>query len=405
MIAMRPTNRMRWAVERLGGTMLAALVLSGCLTGCSSKAKLREPTKLTKIVEPAITADTAWTRSIGNGADGYVSALRPALEADALYLADIKGRVLALDPKTGARIWRSETKARIISGPTVFDDKILVGTLDAEVIALQRADGKELWRSRISSEVMAPPVGAGKVVVARAGDGREYGLDAADGTRLWTFERGVPSLTLRGMSPPLIVGNRVFTGMDNGKLAALNLDDGQLAWEQTLSVPTGRDPLSQLTDIDADLLNSPGSGLSGVFVVSMGGDIALVDPSGGDSRWRRSVKSYSSMASDGERLYVSDDDGVIWALDAETGAEAWKQEGLKYRRTSAVAVIGGSVVVGDYKGYLHFLKASSGDIIGRTRVGSDPVVAQPVASGDRLYVLDDDGRLRAFDVKGATVTR
>lgn len=384
-----PRRRLRDGLALL----LAALVLAGC----SGKVKVREPTKLTRIDKPSVVADTAWTRSVGNGADGYVSALQPVLEADALYVADLKGRVEALNPKTGERIWRSETRARVISGPSVFDDKVLVGTLDADVIALKRSDGKELWRTKISSEVMAPPVGAGRIVVARSGDGREYGLDAADGTRLWTFDRSVPSLTLRGLSPPLIAGNRVFTGMDNGKLVALNLADGQLAWEQTLSVPTGRDPLSQLTDIDAGLL----AGQDGLFVVTMGGDIALVDPAGGDSRWRRTVKSYASMASDGERLYVSDDDGVIWALDAETGAAAWKQEGLKYRRTSAVGLVGNAVVVGDYKGYLHFLSASSGEIVGRTRVGSDPVVAAPVGEGDRLYVMNESGRLRAFDIKGA----
>jgi outer membrane protein assembly factor BamB len=390
MMQRRDRSRLRLAAA----IVVAALAIGGC----SSKSKVREPTKLTKIPKPSVTTDTAWTRSIGNGADGFVSALSPALEPDALYVADLKGRVVALDPKTGARIWRSETKARVISGPTVFDDKVLVGTLDAEVIALKRSDGKPLWRARVSSEVMAPPVGAGKIVVARCGDGREYGLNSADGSRVWTFDRSVPSLTLRGLSAPLIVGNRVFTGTDSGKLSALNLSDGQLAWEQTLSVPTGRDPLSQLTDIDADLLPSN----DGMFVVTMGGDIALVDPSGGDSRWRRTVKSYSSMASDGERLYVSDDDGVIWALDAETGAAAWKQEGLKYRHTSAVAVVGGSVVVGDYKGYLHFLSASTGEFIGRSRLGSDPVVAAPVVDGNRMYAMDEFGKLRAYDVKGVT---
>lgn len=374
-----------------------ALVGALALTAGCSKGKVREPTKLTRVAKPAVTTDTAWTRSIGNGADGYVSAIRPNLQPDALYIADIKGRVEALDPKTGNRIWRSETKARVISGPSIADDKVLVGTLDAEVIALKRADGKELWRARISSEVMAPPVGAGRVVVARSGDGREYGLNAATGERLWTFDRGVPNLTLRGLSAPLIVGNRVYTGLDSGKLEALNLDDGQLAWEQTLSVPTGRDPLSQLTDVDGDLL----PGADGLFAVSMGGDISLVDPAGGDSRWRRSIRSFQSMASDGERLYVSDDDGVIWALDAETGAAAWKQEGLKYRRTSAVAVTGNgsAVVVGDFKGYVHFLAPGSGEIIGRARVGSDPIVAAPVAEGERLYVYNSDGRLRAFDLK------
>ena len=85
------------------------------------------------------------------------------------------------------------------------------------------------------------------------------------------------------------------------------------------------------------------------------------------------------------------------ALDAASGAAAWKQQDLKYRRLSPPAFYKGYVVVGDYKGYLHWLSPGDGKIVARTRLGSDPIAAPPVVAGELLYVMDVDGKLRAYN--------
>jgi len=376
---------------------LAGVLVAAAVAGCSSKGKTREPAKLVSIDKEELRLDDVWSRHIGNGSDGYVSGFRVAVAEDAVFAAAIDGKVYALNPKNGDLIWRVKTRSRVISGPSVNGDQVLVGTLDGEVIALKRADGAELWRSRAPSEALATPVGSGNTVVAKAVDGREYGLDAATGERRWAFDRNEPNLTLRGLSTPLIIGNRVYTGLDNGKLSVLNLTDGTQVWEQTISVPTGRGELDRVNDIDADML--PGN--DGLFVVTYGGDLTLVDYNTGDSRWRRSVKSYTGMALGGDKVFVTDDDGTVWALDAASGAAAWKQQDLKYRRLSPPAFYKGYVVVGDYKGYLHWLSPSDGKIVARTRLGSDPIAAPPVAANDLLYVMDVDGKLRAYDSRPA----
>ena len=365
------------------------------LIGCSSKGKTREPAKLVPIKKEEVRADDVWSRTVGSGAEGYYNGFRLGLDADALFAASLDGRVYALNPYNGEVIWRTNTKARVISGPSVSGELVLVGTLDGEVIALKRADGKQLWRAQAPSEALAPPVGSGNVIVTKSADGREYGLDAATGARKWVFDRYEPNLTLRGVSTPLIIGNRVYTGLDNGKLSVLNLNDGTPIWEQTISVATGRSVLDQLTDIDADLV----AGNDGLFVVTYGGDLALVDFNTGDSRWRRGIKSYSGMALGGDKVFVTDDDGTVWAIDAATGAAAWKQQELKYRRLSPPVFFKGYVVVGDYKGYLHWLSPADGKIVGRTRLGGDPIVTPPVVGGDLLYVMNLGGKLRAYNIK------
>ncbi len=368
------------------------------VAGCGSKGIVRTPAKLVDIAHPQVQPRQLWSRSIGNGSGGNYPAFRIAVEQDAVYVGAEDGDVAAYNPKTGGTIWRTDTHARLISGPSVTGDTVLLGTLDAQVIALNRADGKRLWKSDTSSEVMAPPVSDGRIVVVRSVDGRIFGLNASSGKRIWSFDRDEPSLTLRGQSAPLFEGGNALVGLDSGDVISLDSQDGKLAWEQTLSVATGRTQLDRLVDIDADLLSSP----VGVFVVSYGGDIALLDPTSGQPRWKRRVKSYNGMALSGDSrtLYVTDDDGYVWALDTTTGAQVWKQEVLKYRRLSPPVWFDGFIVVGDYDGYLHWLEPSDGKIVGRTRLGSNPIIAPPVVANDLLYVMDSDGDLAAYK-KGA----
>ena len=57
-------------------------------------------------------------------------------------------------------------------------------------------------------------------------------------------------------------------------------------------------------------------------------------------------EKYGGVALSGNRLYVSDANGVLWALDTNGGNTVWKQEGLLHRYLSTPAVVGDYVVVG-----------------------------------------------------------
>ncbi|PTU32341.1 outer membrane protein assembly factor BamB [Stenotrophobium rhamnosiphilum] len=369
---------------------LAALTL----TACSDK-NLRKPKELQSIASPTVKTDKAWTSSVGGGSNNMYSGLQLKLEDDALFAADADGEVFAFNPANGNRIWRVKTKSRVISGPGVSGNAVLVGTLDGEVIALKRADGAELWRVKASSEVLAAPSGDGDMLVTRTVDGRLSGLSVDNGERKWVSDHSVPNLTLRGLSAPLVLDGRVYIGLDNGRLAALRLTDGQPVWEQAIAVPTGRTELERLTDIDAGLLASG----SEIFAVSFSGEFVCVDADTGQVLWRRTVKSYSGMVVTGDLVVVTDESGVVWGLDARTGAAAWKQEGLLYRKLSPPAAFAGYVVVGDYEGYLHWLNPKDGTIVGRSRAGSDPIRAAMVATDKLLYVMNNGGKITAVSAK------
>jgi outer membrane protein assembly factor BamB len=373
----------------------ALLVAAAVLAACSSDGKVREPAELTDIVNPALKTQSVWNTTAGEGSGDYSGMLQLAVAEDAVFAADVEGRVFAFDPASGKRIWQTETDARVISGPTVAGNAVLVGSMEGQIIALKRADGTAYWTSNVSSEALAPPVSDGTLVVARSGDGRIHAMSAVSGKNVWMFDRGVPNLTLRGLGEPVIAGSLAFVGMDNGRVAALRMLDGQPLWEQLIAAPTGRNELERLTDVDAALVLEDGD----VFAASYGGEVARVDGDTGQVLWRREVKSYAGMALAGNLVVVADEAGVVWALDVDTGAAAWKNEDLKYRKLSPPAVLEGHVVVGDFEGYLHWLDARDGRLIARSSAGGDPIRTAPVASpGGLLYVLNTSGRVTALKI-------
>ncbi len=54
------------------------------------------------------------------------------------------------------------------------------------------------------------------------------------------------------------------------------------------------------------------------------------------------------------------------------------------------------MAVGDYKGYVHWLRLDNGELAARERVGRKAILGQPVQADGLLLVQDTKGELTAF---------
>lgn len=354
---------------------------------------VNEPTELSN-VENRIAVNELWTQDFGAGADGQDLHLLPSIDGDRLFAADSEGQIIAIDKNTGATLWQVETGEPVTGGPGSGSGLVLIGTANAEVIAYSQSSGEEVWRKRVSSEVLSAPVASLDRVMVHTLDGKIIALNARDGESRWTYERKVPTLSLRGSSSPVVSGTLVICGLAGGRLVALEIDSGDVAWNNVITVPSGRSQIERLSDIDGDPIISKNT----VFASTYQGEVAAIGEFTGTLLWKRKLSAYERMASDGVQVYVADEDGDMWALDMESGSATWKQEALRYRNLSSVAVISGIVVVGDFDGYLHFFSARSGAIIARTRVGSAAITSGMVVNNNVLYVQNDDGTIKALTV-------
>jgi outer membrane protein assembly factor BamB len=226
----------------------------------------------------------------------------------------------------------------------------------------------------------------------RTVDGKLRALSPKDGHDLWTQEQQVPRLSLRGTSRPVIAGDLTLCGFDNGKVIAVNMNDGSLQWEATVAPPHGRTELERLVDVDS----TPRVSGQDVFTVGFQGRVAMLALDTGQVWWSHDASSYRGISLDDEALYIANADGEVVALRRRTGAEIWRQKALLHRGLSAVALTDNAVVAADFQGNVHWLDKATGELAARAPSGKVRVSNPPIVSGNMVMVINDAGRITAF---------
>lgn len=373
---------------------LALLGALGLLTACGTPPDSIDP-RSTPALGPGqfagVDVERSWMRSLS---PAYAPDLRlaPAVDGDRVFVASAKGRIMALDAASGESIWRRDLDASLSGGPAVGEGMVVIGSRKGQVFALSSEDGELLWTSGATSEVLAPAAIGQGVVAVRMNDGRLFALEPDSGERRWIYDRNVPALSLRGHSRPVLVGGGVVAGFDNGRLAALTLEDGTPVWDVAVGAGRGRTDLERMTDIDGDPIVDG----QDVFAASYQSRVAALDLREGRIAWSRDISSAHGIIVDDERVYVTDDRGRIWSLDRRTGASVWRQDGFEGYAITAPARFGDHLVVASEDGYVYWLDLDDGELVDRRGTGDSRIEAAPVVSGDRLLVQSLGGEVMSW---------
>src|SRR5262249_22535511 len=137
-----------------------------------------------------------------------------------VYAAGHRGDVVALDLASGRSVWRARLRAPLSGGTAASAALVVVGASDGQLFALNPADRGLRWKVRLTGEVLAPAAIGGRLIAVRTVDGKLHALAPADGHELWAQEQQVPRLALRGTAQPVIAGDVVLCGFDNGNVVA-----------------------------------------------------------------------------------------------------------------------------------------------------------------------------------------
>ena len=361
---------------------LAGALLGSALAGCSSWNPLvalgmrsdvaHKPTPLAPITA-SVTPRAVWTQGVGKGG-GF--SFRPDVEGGRIYAAAADGNISILEEDSGRVLAKVDTKKRLSGGVEVGEGLLVVGTLKGEVLALDPT-GKALWTTSVAGEVIAPAAVSRKVVVVRTSDGRIFGLSAQDGKRLWVFQRPSPALLLRSDAGVLALGGDVIAGFPNGKLIALDVEDGKLTWEVTVTQARGSTELERIADVAGlPVVEGPT-----VCAAAFQGKVGCFDIQTRNMIWSRDLSSARGLARDAKYVYAVDDTGAIHALDKTSGASAWKQDKLAYRRLTDPLLIDGRILIGDGFGFLHVLSPEDGALIGWLAIDGTAIQSIVKAAG------------------------
>lgn len=382
---------------------LLVLALSGCSTvkgwfaGKDAEAKkAAEPAELVEFTA-TVRPVKIWSAGLGKGERKSGARQGPAVADGRVFAAASDNRLVALDLQTGQQVWefsggKEEKDLRLAGGPGVGEGLVVVGSLGGEIIALDAASGAERWRSDVTSEVIVAPLVTQGAVFVRSNDGRVTAFDAATGERRWFSEHELPPLTVRGNAPLTYAPGVLFSGNDDGTLSALALQDGRILWQQTIGTPDGRTELERMADVDsAPLIDG-----TLLFASSFKNRTVAIDGPTGRPMWQSEYGGIGGMGGAPAGVLVSSPAGIVYLLDRNSGAALWSQPVMARRSLTGPAVQGDYAVVGDFDGYLHWLRLDNGELAARERVGGKAIKAQPLVVDGILLVQNVEGGLTAF---------
>ncbi len=361
------------------------------LVACGNKKDEVKPNELVDVASQG-NVKTLWKRQFKASDKAFGYKLIPAEKNGNVFVATQFGKVFSLNAKTGVTNWQQDLATEISAGPGVGDTVLVVGGPEGQVVAMDIDTGSVIWQVSVSSEVLSPPVIDRNKVVVRTQDGRIYGFSIQNGHRDWSFDTNIPNLTLRGNSTPVAKGGRVYIGFDNGKVAALNIMDGAVLWQQNVINSQGKTEIDRIADIDGDIAVVA----TDLYIASAADKTMSVATESGRPLWSQNIGSVTGVTVSRRSLYLTDNQSVVHQLNRADGSRGWTQDQLLNRQLTKPSFYLGDLVVGDLAGYVHFLDGITGDIINRVRVGSDKFYHSPLVVGDVIFTYSHDGTLSAL---------
>jgi outer membrane protein assembly factor BamB len=256
---------------------------------------------------PAVT-------SFAHGTVFAVFLNRPPCNADR---DDLDGEVIAFSAGFGKVRWRTRI-GPTESSPLVANGFVYVGDWRGKVYALDERTGRIRWSFETDGKIKGAVALSGNTLVAGSYDHHVYALDARTGRLRWKAAAQA-RLGPRGTfySTPAIAYGRVYIGSTDGKVYSFGTRSGELRW----SHGTG-----------GYVYASPAVWRKLVLVGSYDRNFYALDAATGDERWRFRANgqiSGSATVLDGV-VYFATLEGRTYALDAATGKQLWTFPDGKY---------------------------------------------------------------------------
>lgn len=383
-------------------TAILATVLVG-LTACSSPKVVRVPATLDAL-DSSLKISHNWQVKLNAmpAFDGV--GLNIAQNETTVFTADLKGKITALKKNSQSRwteqvIWQSQLGEKVISGPALSGQHLIVGTAKGKVVALDFETGEVLWQTQLSSEVVSRATIAEDRVFTRTVDGHLYALNLQTGGVIWANERQMPNLSLRGSSAVLYDEDVLYVGWETGKVEALKAESGKSLWESSIAVPRGRTDLERMVDVQSSLV------IKGGRLIALGyhGKLVAMSMDSGYLFYAEDLSGYRDFVVDDSAIYAVDEDDYVHAFDISNGTRLWSNRSLKYRSLGDLKTHQDALLAVDGLGYIHWLNKLHGTIEARVKhsndYGDENVVLQALVEGDDIYLLDQGGTINSYRIE------
>jgi outer membrane protein assembly factor BamB len=239
--------------------------------------------------------------------------------------------------------------------------------------------------------VFSTPTVVGELLVVSSCNGMIRALDKTTGKAKWDYDIRKDGEQSQFHGDPLITEELVVIGTDGniGHVYGFERSTGAVRWKYKVSE----------RGVASDILRLG----QNVYAVTLGDELTCLDLSTGKAKWtfRSSFSGQSSFwtsspAITADRVYFGGRDGIVYALDAQSGKLIWKRD-LGASVTTSLAIQGSSIYAGTVKRHIYRINADSGDVLGDFTTEAAPR-GRLVVTGDSLLVFLGDDTLASLEL-------
>jgi len=273
-----------------------------------------------------------------------------AIDQGTVYAVNGLGELVALDAVKGVMKWRSDFGVPARSAPTVVEGRIFLITIEDRLIALTTDNGRQLWDHQATNpttSVLGSPAPAytDGLVIAGFGSGELTAMRAESGTVVWTDSLAASVVgggladfsAIRGL--PVIASGRVYAISMGGLMVANDLPTGRRLWEREVA---GED--------------HPWAAGSWEFIVSLDQRMAAINRDDGRVAWVTDLPRWENPEKQkdpitwygpllvGDRLVVAGTSEMALAVSPYTG-EILGRQGLSGKASLGPIAAAGTVFV------------------------------------------------------------
>lgn len=359
----------------------------------------------------ALSAQPAvlWSARIGQGNERkFRLTAEPVSDGSRLYTMDSHAQVVATST-AGATLWSADLTgpgeragSSASGGLALGDGKLFATTGAGELIALDPASGAVLWRQKFPSSVQgAPTVSGGLVFVATAAS-QGYAVRTDNGRIAWQLAGVATQHGVSAVAAPAIAGNNVLFPLANGSLLGADIGDGSVKWVARAPGDRPGAALSVLQDFTGEPVVSGNT----VYVATAAGKAMAVSLDG-QVRWTADEGAQGMMAVAGGSLFFVTDEGKFVRLSAADGSRIWSIDLPRYvkfdkpRKLKSIYPAFGPVLAGGKlwlavgDGILRGFDPANGALVSQVALPAG-AATRPIAMGGALYVVTEKGQLVAL---------
>lgn len=305
--------------------------------------------------------------------------LPPAFCDGRLYVNLERGRSVAVDARTGRKLWTWRAGGKLVSSPAIAGARLIVASTDGVVTALRRANGRPLWSLRTNGPVESSPVVIDETVYFGSLDGRLFAADVRTGRVRWAYDTGGE---IKGSAS--VWGDRVCVANYAGAITCVRRTNGNELWTTYVK----RDALRY-----ESFYATPSTDGARVYTVARTGKVVALSGATGEVLWTQSMQGlgYATPAIAHGRIFVGSFDGLLRSYRATDGALLWSRS-VAGKVIAPALVVGNLVFVSTLQSQTFALRVGDGRIVWRFRAGA----YAPGIATNRRYYFSLNGLLLAF---------